>query len=178
MAAGRKFIQEGSIRRREDALDRTLARHQRAAEDPPQEAADRQDEAPESVGDNEQQQGEDADQFDNLLTNQQDSKFSNKLSNQQDSKQVRNEVSQQTSKRIKKTMDPLVRVVLDKLALPYPDADGGKEPTVLIAGRVPQEVSDRLDLIVQHLAKKPKQQVLADALKLYIAHMEQEGRRQ
>ncbi len=173
MAAGRKFIQEGSIRRPEDALDRTLARHQRAAEE-----SAHAEEAPPSGPIVEHQDNELPDEQDNLLTNYAHNKDVNKLTNEQMDQSVSQPSNQQVRKRTNRPMDPLVRVVLDKLALPYPDAEGGKEPTVLVAGRVPQEVSDRLDLIVQHLAKKPKQQVLTDALKLYIAHMEQEGRHQ
>jgi hypothetical protein len=100
-----------------------------------------------------------------LLTGEQtgppDGETSSKLTNKQDTYFV--------NRTTKHDIDPLVKVIVDKVTAPYPPED--KKALNLVAGRVPQEVSDRFDLVTQHLAKKSKQDALADALRLYIAHM-------
>ena len=133
--------------------------------------------------DREKRSGSNEEEFVNELTNQQ----ANELTNQQDnqlastpsndallanhlSNQPANELTNQQDSLLinKRPLDPIRDAILMRLAMPYDDLS--KEAAILVAARVPRELSERFDLVAQ-VQKRNKQDVLADALRLYIAHV-------
>jgi len=119
----------------------------------------------------------------NLQTDKQYNEQAGEQSNKSAKRFVRKHTTPQTNELTEqsesKRMDPFVSALLVKLSAPYPETKSkkGREPVVLVAGRVSPEVAQRFDMVFTNFRKPEgwdKQEVLEEALKLYIEHIVRE----